>query len=138
MARFIATRHGVAPLIIQLGTPSSITAQITKIEAAGENFAGKASHPIYFVPSTPGKGTGLAQPVNGIKATPAQCSVITNFTANPVFPTVTVGSFNLPIRVSYRFPQGQGLYLPPSTFGVLYQGASSGQLCSGSLEWEEP
>lgn len=136
MARFKASRSLQTPLRIQLGTTSSGYIEVVGVISEGENSKGIASRPVLSRPSTPGKGTGVAQKLDP-RSPAAMTAVVTNFNVAPSYPSVDIGSFNLPQRVEWRATQGNGCIVGPSDYVLFYAFASNGHTMTGEIEWEE-
>ena len=135
MARFKTTVSGAAPLRIQLSTSSTCPAEVVEVSAGGENTSGSASYPTLSRPSTPGSGTGVVLPLD--PGSSSTCTAVTTFTVAPTTPSVSSGSFNLPLRMFWLFPPGMGLIVPILSHVLLFADATAGHTWSGELTWRE-
>lgn len=141
MPRFSGGAFNQAPLQIQVkATASGAGSYLTVfgIKAEGETATGSASRPILYRPGTAGTGTPQTPQVRG--ANPSAVSsaeLLTSFTSAPSTPSVTSGTFNLPIRVSWMTKPSLGVVAARGGALCLYQNASGGYTVSGSIFFEE-
>jgi hypothetical protein len=126
---------GAAPLQIQLGTTSTGWALIRETYACGENALGSASRPTLSRPSVPGVGTGASQSTDGRFT--AQSSIVTAFSSAPSTPSVSSGTFNLPIRETWHAPPGGAFVVGASGFALFYAAAAGGHTWTGNIVFEE-
>lgn len=144
MARFEGMASGAAPLQLQLSTTATgagSVALVVGLRAEGENALGSASHPVVYRPSTVGTGTGVTAEVRSMPATAANaCTFLTTYSGAPSTPTLTSGSWNLPMRVSWVAPPTEAIVVGNqgaiAALG-LYALASGGHTWSGAMVWEE-
>jgi len=141
LARFTGNASNQAPLIIQVKSNSSGAGSYGvcfAISVEGQSATGSASRPCLYRPSTPGSGTAQTPQVRGRQAgSVSSCSLITSFTSSPSLPSVSLGAFNLPIKVSWMVDPTEGFVFMFGEAIALYQNASGGQLINGALSWEE-
>lgn len=136
MSTYRATALSQAPLLIQLGTDPSTIAWVTEFFVSGLGSSGSASHPVLSRPSVPGTGTPVgASPLD--RGSASGSNYITSFSVNPSLPSVTSGSFNLPIRRRWTVPLSQAFVVLPSSYLLLYQNCTGGYQADGEITWEE-
>lgn len=141
MARFSGGLSDAAPLIVQVkasATGPGSYLSVFGVKAEGQNATGSASRPVLYRPGTPGTGTGATPQVRGRNpGAVSSAELLIAFTANPSFPSVGSGAFNLPIRVSWMTNPSTGVIVAAGGAIVLYQNATGGHQISGELFWEE-
>lgn len=136
MLRFKGGVSGASPLQIQLGTSALTPAYVVGFSAQGENSSGSASRPVLTRPSTPGTGSGSSISFSS-SAAPAQSTIITSFSGAPSIPSVSLGTFNLPLRLRWA-AMGDGAFIVGvSSYALLYANAAGGHTWSGELIFEE-
>lgn len=138
MARFSVEVADQAPLLVQIKSIPSGYCSVFAAQTAGQNASGSTSRPVLYRPSAPGVGTGQIAEIRGRVPgeTPAS-ECLTSFTSSPSLPTVNVGSFNLPIRVSWMTDPINGIIISNGGALALYQAATGGHVLNGGLSWEE-
>jgi hypothetical protein len=139
--RYSGSVNAANPLIIQVQSTSSgagSVASLFAIKAEGQNSTGSASRPVIFRPLTPGSGTAQTPEIRSrLSNEPASCTLLTTFTSSPSLPTVNLGAFNLPIKVSWMVDSLDGIIFSNGGAIALYQNTSGGHKVAGNVSFEE-
>lgn len=128
-----------APLRLQLRVPSGRTARLYSIYASGDNTLGQASRPALTRPGTLGGGNSLTTyPLTGVTA--SLCTLSDQFSVAPSLPSLNIGSFALPIEITWECPPGGGVVAGTQGLDsglLLFSNATSGHTWSAHFLWEE-